>query len=174
MSLGLKLYYMRTRAKKVTQTQMAKDLEIRQATISNIEQGISQPSLPLLKTLCRYFDVTPTYLLDEEGPVRPGPAERWTNRHGLISSGHYVEVPANTVHKLTPNTCLVALLPSTPIYDEEAMQQRVNGTTEDLVGAYRIEQTRRRSEAEQLRHELDSERRASRLRRRGLKHEAES
>jgi len=168
MSLGLKLYYLRTRVKKVTQTVMAKDLKIRQATISNIEQGLSQPSLPLLRAFCRYFDVTPTYLLDEDGSLVTGPAVRWSGRHGLVGAGQYVEVPKKALLELPESaSCLVALLPGTPVYDEEAARARARGSRTDLTDAYKLEVARRRSETEELRRELESERRASRMRRRG-------
>lgn len=174
MSLGLKLYYLRTRVKKITQTVMAKDLGIRQATISNIEQGLSQPSLPLLRQLCEYFDVTPTYLLDDDGGLEAGEADKWSNRHGLATSGQYLEVPESALHELeskSPNgkNYLIALLPGTPVYDEEAAKTRARHGSGDLIEAYRVELAKRRRTAKALRAQLDAERHASRLRRRGAK-----
>lgn len=168
MSLGLKLYYLRTRVKKVTQTTMAKDLRIRQATISNIEQGLSQPSLPLLRAFCRYFDVTPTYLLDEEGRIELGPSERWSHRHGLATTGQFLEVQANALQRLgNTDGYLVALLPGTPIYDEEAARKRATADESELRQAYREELDARREREAELRRELEGERYASRMRRRG-------
>lgn len=168
MSLGLKLYFLRTRVKKVTQTTMAKDLRIRQATISNIEQGLSQPSLPLLRAFCRYFDVTPTYLLDEEGSIEISPAERWSQRRGLATSGQFLEVRPNALQKLDgSSTYLVALLPGTPIYDEEAARKRATGDATEVQQAYASEVASRREREVELRRELEGERYASRMRRRG-------
>lgn len=171
MSLGLKLYYLRTRIKKVTQTTMAKDLRIRQATISNIEQGLSQPSLPLLRAFCRYFDVTPTYLLDDEGGIELGPSQRWSHRQGLATTGHFLEVRANALQKLDNSaTFLVALLPGTPIYDEDAARKRASASELELQQAYANEVDTRREREVALRRELEGERFASRMRRRGASH----
>lgn len=168
MSLGLKLYYLRTRVKKVTQTTMSKDLRIRQATISNIEQGLSQPSLPLLRALCRYFDVTPTYLLDEEGAIELGPAERWSHRHGLASAGNFLEVRKNAVQAIDDaESFLVAMLPGTPVYDEDAARKRLTSSSLELQNAFQSELDARLERETKLRRELEGERRASRMRRRG-------
>lgn len=168
MSLGLKLYYLRTRIREVTQTKMARDLGIRQATISNIEQGLSQPSLPLLQSLCTYFDVTPTYLLDPDGPLELTPADRWSNRHGLATTGQYLEARENQVQRLGGGSFLIALVAGTAVYDAEAARARASGTS-DLAEALRIESAKRRRAARVLRDELNAERHASRLRRRGAR-----
>lgn len=168
MSLGLKLYYLRTRVKKVTQTTMAKDLRIRQATISNIEQGLSQPSLPLLRAFCRYFDVTPTYLIDEEGGIELGPSERWSHRHGLATAGQFLEVRANALQELDgTGSYLVAMLPGTPVYDEDAARKRATSGATELQQAYEKELAERSTREADLRRELEGERYTSRMRRRG-------
>jgi transcriptional regulator with XRE-family HTH domain len=166
-SLGLKLYYLRTRRKQVTQMAMAKELGIRQATISNLEQDISQPSLPLLRVLCGYFDVSPSYLLDDEGPLDPSPTERWSKRHELVSVGQYLEVGANAIHELPDGNRLVAILPGLPVYDEEAAKQRAKGDP-SLADAHTLQIERKRRQEQELRQQLENERRASRLRRRGV------
>ncbi|MFQ5506217.1 MAG: helix-turn-helix domain-containing protein [Planctomycetota bacterium] len=168
MSIGLKLYYLRSRVKKTTQTIMSKDLKIRQATISNIEQDLSLPSVPLLKTLCQYFDVTPTFLLDDEGPLQPRETDRWSTRHGRVSVGQYLEVPENAIHKLE-DSYLVAMLPGTTVYDEEAARSRASGSEQSqLEQANALEMARRKQEEIALRRELQVERQTSRLRRRGV------
>ena len=169
MSLGLKLYYLRTRVKKVTQTVMARELKIRQATISNVEQGLSQPSLPLLRTLSEYFDVTPTYLLDEDGPIELTATDRWSNRRGLATAGQFLEVPKSAIHELDGDSSLVAMLPGTPVYDEAAARARATRNEADLAQAHRGEIARRTEMERELRSELETERYASRLRRRGGK-----
>jgi DNA-binding XRE family transcriptional regulator len=173
MSPGLKLYYLRTRVKKVTQTVMAKELGVRQATISNIEQGLSQPSLPLLRELCRYFDVTPTYLLDDEGPLEVGAADRWSSRRGLITTGLYLEVPVADVRQLD-GSVLVAVRPGQAIFDEEAANARLRGGRGSLEETLRGEQARHRLQQKELQRALDAERQASRLRRRGHKESSRS
>ncbi len=166
-SLGLKLYYQRTRVKKATQMIMAKELGIRQATISNLEQDISQPSLPLLRVLCEYFDITPTYLLDPELPLDAGPGELWSNRQTLIGTGQYLEVTEKAIHGLKDGQQLVAILPGTVVYDEEAARMRANGH-DDLAAKNKHEINARRRREEDLRKELENERHASRMRRRGI------
>jgi DNA-binding XRE family transcriptional regulator len=72
--LHLKLFYLRTRLKREAQGVTAKILGVRPATMSHLEQGRSLPTLPMLLALCKHYDVTPTYLLDDERPIdlRPG------------------------------------------------------------------------------------------------------
>ncbi len=83
----LKLYYLRTREKKMTQKKVATKLEIRQATLSNLEQGSSMPSLDILLKLCEFYNVTPTWLLDEKAPLVPTPNDRWTAREKVRGKG---------------------------------------------------------------------------------------
>ncbi len=166
-SLGLKLYYLRTRVRSVTQMVMARELGIRQATISNLEQDISQPSLPLLRVLCEYFDVTPTYLLDAELPLQLSEGDRWSKRQGLITTGQYLEVEEKALHEIGEGRRLVALLPGTIVYDEDAAKLRAAGKNE-LADAQRIELGRRLRREAALKDELEQERTASRLRRRGI------
>jgi len=169
MTLGLKLYYLRTREKKVTQSTLARELSIRQATISNLEQDMSKPGLDLLLSLCRYFDVTPTWLLDDETHFEPQASDRWSNRRGLTTAGQYLEVEERALHPLQGNKFLVALLPGTSIYDESAARLRAQSGDEsklrELVDLDR--QTREKAQAS-LRKELEAERITKRLRRRGL------
>jgi len=167
MSLGLKLYYLRTRERQITQATMARELRVRQATISNLEQDISRPSLELLLALCRYFDVTPTWLLDDEGPLEPQASDRWSNRNGLTTTGQYLEVEARALHPLPGERFLVAMLPGTPILDEEAARIRATDG-EDLESKLEVEQQRRRRQNRELRRELERERTTKRLRRRGV------
>ena len=166
-SLGLKLYFLRTRRKQVTQMAMAKELGIRQATISNLEQDISQPSLPLLRVLCGYFDVSPSYLLDDEGPLEPSPTERWSRRHQLVAVGQYLELGSNAIHELADGKRLVAILPGIPVYDEEAAKQRAAGDP-SIADAHTLQNERKRRQEAELRQQLENERQASRMRRRGV------
>ena len=83
----LKLYYLRTREKKMTQKKVATQLEIRQATLSNLEQGSSMPSLDILLKLCEFYNVTPTWLLDDKAPLVPTPNDRWTARDKVRGKG---------------------------------------------------------------------------------------
>lgn len=169
MTLGLKLYYLRTREKKVTQSTLARELSIRQATISNLEQDMSKPGLDLLLSLCRYFDVTPTWLLDDDAHFEPQASDRWSNRRGLTTAGQYLEVEERALHPLQGNKFLVALLPGTSIYDESAARLRAQSGDEsklrELVDLDR--QTRQKAQVT-LRKELEAERITKRLRRRGL------
>ncbi|MCL2862406.1 MAG: helix-turn-helix transcriptional regulator [Firmicutes bacterium] len=47
----------------VSQEQLAKAIGIRQQTISQYENGITQPDIQTIKKLCDFFDVTSDYLL---------------------------------------------------------------------------------------------------------------
>jgi transcriptional regulator with XRE-family HTH domain len=169
MTLGLKLYYLRTREKKVTQSTLARELSIRQATISNLEQDMSKPGLDLLVSLCRYFDVTPTWLLDDKTHFEPQLSDRWSNRRGLTTAGQYLEIEERALHPLQGSKFLVALLPGTLIYDESAARLRAQSGDEaalrELVDLDR--QTREKAQVV-LRKELEAERITKRLRRRGL------
>jgi len=168
VSIGLKLYYLRSRSKQVTQTVMAKELGIRQATISNIEQDLSTPSLGLLLTLCKYFDVTPTFVLDDDGPLEPRPSDHWSNRHGLVTTGEYVEVPQSAVQNLG-SSYLITLEPGTLILDEDAARARASGMSETQIAELSaIEKSKNQTKRNDLRRQLELERQASRLRRRGM------
>lgn len=87
----LKLYFLRTREKKMTQKKVATELAIRQATLSNLEQGSSMPSLDILMKLCEFYNVTPTWLLDDGAPLCPTANDRWTVRakvRGKVPRAH--------------------------------------------------------------------------------------
>lgn len=49
--------------KNVTQKMVAKSLGITLSAYSNYEQGIREPSIEILKKICRYYDVSADYLL---------------------------------------------------------------------------------------------------------------
>ncbi len=165
---GLKLFYLRTRVRKISQTAMARELQVRQATISNIEQGVVVPGLPFVLKLCRYFDVTADYFLNDEIPIQPGPAQRLANVKGLVAPGQYLEVEEAALHRLPQGTWLVAVLPGTPAYDEDAARRRTIDAGEDLIEAWRRELARSAREEKALSAELERERQLSRLRRRGI------
>ena len=85
--LHLKLFYLRTRYKREPQGVTAKTLGVRPATMSHLEQGRSLPTLPMLEALSRHYDVTPTYLLDDERPIEPQSRDRWSERNSVIGRG---------------------------------------------------------------------------------------
>ena len=122
--IGLKIFYLRTRVRQLSQQKMADAIGIRQATLSNIEQGISQPTTPLLLELCKYFDVTPTYLVDDARGVQPLPSERWSQRNALVAVGMWIEAPRVDVVDLGDGNVLCPLLPKEAFYDEEAKAER--------------------------------------------------
>ena len=122
--IGLKLFYLRTRVRKISQQELADTIGVRQATLSNIERGTSLPTCPLLLELSRFFDVTPTFLLDDERGVRPHASERWSQRDALVTTGMWVEVPIDQIVKLDANKAVCPLLPSESFYDDEAKQRR--------------------------------------------------
>lgn len=60
MSEKLKLL---RRQKNVTQKEVAAAIGITLSAYSNYEQGIREPSLQILISICKYFDVSSDYLL---------------------------------------------------------------------------------------------------------------
>ena len=118
--LGLKLFYLRTRERGLSQQEVADRLGVRQATLSQIERGRALPSCTLLGELCRFFDVTPTYFLDAERGVIPLPTERWTLRNALVSVGMWVEVDRENLVVGEDGRLLVPLVEGGGFYDEAA------------------------------------------------------
>lgn len=134
-ALNLKLFYLRTREKGLSQQAVAAALDVRQATISHLERGQSSPTAGLLVSLCRFFDVTPTWLLDEERDIPPLPAERWQLRNGLLTVGMWIEAPAKAVVRLRRGKVLCPLLPDAPFFDDEAAQIRRSEKGERAIRA---------------------------------------
>ena len=122
--LGLKIFYLRTRERALSQQAVADAMGVRQATLSNIEQGVSLPSTPLLLELCKFYDVTPTFLIDEARGVVPLPTERWRLRDGLVTVGMWVEVSQNDVVELADGKFLCPLQSGESFYDDEAREAR--------------------------------------------------
>ncbi|MHC5062503.1 MAG: helix-turn-helix domain-containing protein [Planctomycetota bacterium] len=127
--LGLKLFYLRTRERKLSQQGVADRLGVRQATLSQIERGKVLPSCALLGELCRFFDVTPTFLLDEERGVLPLPTERWALRNALVSVGMWVEVDPETLVEGREGRKLAPMLEGGEFFDEAAADvlRKANG-----------------------------------------------
>lgn len=122
--LGLKLLHLRTRVRRVSQQQLAEDLRVRQATLSHVERGHTLPALPLLLRFCEYFDVTPTWLLDDERGLEIGPADRWSLRQGLVTTGMSVECTPEDVDELPGGRLLLRLGEGMAYYDDEAAALR--------------------------------------------------
>lgn len=49
--------------KKLSQQEVANQLNITRACLANYEQGIREPSLTLLKLLCDFYDVSADYII---------------------------------------------------------------------------------------------------------------
>ena len=107
--LHLKLFYLRTRLKREAQGVTAKILGVRPATMSHLEQGRSLPTLPMLLALCKHYDVTPTYLLDDERPIDPTGRDRWSERDGVVARGNWLEVPEGAMVTTHDGVRLVAV-----------------------------------------------------------------
>lgn len=123
--LHLKLFYLRTRLKREAQGVTAKTLGVRPATMSHLEQGRSQPTLPMLLALCKHYDVTPTYLLDDERPIDPGSRDRWSERANVIARGDWMEVPEGAMVTTHDGVRLVAVQAGARYYDSSAQAQRM-------------------------------------------------
>lgn len=122
--IGLKLYFLRTRERQLSQQQAADGLGVRQATLSHLEQGLSQPNFDLLGRLCRFYDVTPTFLIDEARSIRPRPTERWTTRDALVTVGMWIETPIAAIEDVGSENALCPLAPRQRFYDAEAADIR--------------------------------------------------
>lgn len=129
-----KLFYLRTREREISQARLAHDLGIRQATVSCLEQGLSQPTGPLIVELSKYFDVTPTYLLDDDRGVIPMRTDRWSMRNALVTAGMWVEAPSQALVPLPQGKTLCPLLPGEGFYDDEAKQIREALQGDEVTG----------------------------------------
>lgn len=152
--LGLKLFYLRTRVHEVSQQELADTLGVRQATLSNIERGSALPTLPLLHELCRYFDVTPTFLMDEARGVEPRATERWSARDGLVTSGMWVEVSKDETIVADDEMLLCPLTANARFYDDEARERRQSANAQKQIKAL-LARRRRRENA--LKKDLQDE-----------------
>src|SRR5690606_11541522 len=85
----------------------------------------SLPTLPMLMALSRHYDVTPTYLLDDERPIEPQPRDRWTERNNLIARGHWLEVPDGAAIRTNDNVLLCPVMTGTRFYDSTAQAERI-------------------------------------------------
>ncbi|MBX3462116.1 MAG: helix-turn-helix transcriptional regulator [Planctomycetes bacterium] len=137
--LHLKLFYLRTRLKREAQGVTAKILGVRPATMSHLEQGRSLPTLPMLLALCTHYDVTPSYLLDDERPIDPGIRDRWSERGNVVGRGSWLEVPEGAMVTTHDGVRLVAVQPGARHYDAAAQAQRM--TCPNAAAARQLEQT---------------------------------
>ncbi|MCA8943873.1 MAG: helix-turn-helix transcriptional regulator [Planctomycetes bacterium] len=133
--LHLKLFYLRTRFKREPQGVTAKKLGVRPATMSHLEQGRSLPTLPMLDALCRHYDVTPTYLLDDSRPIEPQVRDRWSEREAQISRGDWLEVPDGAALKTADGTLLCPVMGGARFYGSNDHAQRMLCQTSDDASA---------------------------------------
>ncbi len=120
VNLGLKIFYLRTRERRLSQQAVADALGIRQATLSHVERGTSLPSAALMVELCRFYDVTPTYLLDADRGVIPRPTERWSSRDALVTTGMWIEARSEDLRPGADGTVLCPCRPGQRFFDDEA------------------------------------------------------
>ncbi len=123
--LHFKLFYLRTRYKREPQGVTAKILGVRPATMSHLEQGRSLPTLPMLLALCRHYDVTPSYLLDDDCPIEPTVRHRWSERNATVCRGNWLEVPDGAAVKTTDGMLLCPVMNGARFYDSSAQAQRM-------------------------------------------------
>ncbi|MCC7062347.1 MAG: helix-turn-helix transcriptional regulator [Planctomycetes bacterium] len=150
--LHLKLFYLRTRVKREAQGITAKTLGVRPATMSHLEQGRSLPTLPMLLALCKHYDVTPTYLLDDDRPIDPQSRDRWTEKDNVVSRGNWLEVAEGAMVTTHDGARLVAVQPGARYYDASAQAQRMTCTS---AGAAKELEVSLHSAGKQRDHELE-------------------
>ena len=63
--IAVKLKKIRTEM-NIKQSEVAKAVGITANAYSNYEQGIREPSLDMIRKLCKFFNITSDYLLDLE------------------------------------------------------------------------------------------------------------
>jgi transcriptional regulator with XRE-family HTH domain len=151
--LHLKLFYLRTRLKREAQGVTARTLGVRPATMSHLEQGRSTPTLPLLLALCQHYDVTPTYLLDDERPIEPSARDRWAERNSVIARGSWLEVPDGTWVTTNDGVRLCPVMNGARFYDPSAQALRM--TCNNANAAKDLEQSLKES-GRQRDHDLES------------------
>ncbi len=161
--LHLKLFYLRTRFKREPQGVTAQTLGVRPATMSHLEQGRSLPTLPMLEALCKHYDVTPTYLLDDERPIEPQPRDSWSERNSVICRGDWLEVPDGAAIKTSDGVWLCPVMGGARFYDSTAQAQRMLCQNKDEAGdlentLVQSEQSRDTALEELLRKELLAQR----------------
>lgn len=161
--LHLKLFYLRTRFKREPQGVTAKTLGVRPATMSHLEQGRSLPTLQMLDALCRHYDVTPTYLLDDDRPIEPQPRDRWAERNAVIGRGDWLEVPEGAAIKTSDGLLLCPVMNGARFYNSSEQAQRMLCRTTDEAVALSerlggAEQEADRGLEDLLRRELMSQR----------------
>ncbi len=161
--LHLKLFYLRTRFTRDPQGVTAKTLGVRPATMSHLEQGRSLPTLPMLMALCKHYDVTPSYLLDDDRPLDPQPRDRLSESQSFPCRGDWLEVPEGAAIKTADGLLLCPVMAGTRHYDSTAQAQRMLcRTTEDAAKLLRslrdAERDRDRDLEEMLRRELVGQR----------------
>ncbi|MEM7200197.1 MAG: helix-turn-helix transcriptional regulator [Planctomycetota bacterium] len=165
--LHLKLFYLRTRYKREPQGITAKTLGVRPATMSHLEQGRSLPTLPMLMALCKHYDVTPTYLLDDERPIEPRSRDRLNESQGNLSRGDWFEVPDGAAVKAADGMWLCPVMSGTRGFDSTAQAQRMLCRTREEAerlskNLLETEQARDRDLESQLRRELLGQRKPRR------------
>jgi hypothetical protein len=79
----------------------------------------------MLLALCKHYDVTPTYLLDDERPIEPQTRDRWTERGALISRGDWLECPDGAAIKTADGMWLAPVMAGARFYDSTAQAQRM-------------------------------------------------
>ncbi len=132
--LHLKLFYLRTRIKREAQGVTAKTLGVRPATMSHLEQGRSLPTLTMLLALCKHYDVTPTYLLDDDRPIEPQARDRWSERDAVIARGSWLEVADGATVTTNDGVRLVAVQPGARHYDANTQAERMTCTSTAAAG----------------------------------------
>ena len=107
--------------------------------MSHLEQGRSQPTLPMLLALCNHYDVTPTYLLDDSRSIDPTGRDRWTERDNVVARGDWMEVPEGAMVTTHDGVRLVAVQTGARYYDASAQAQRM--TCSSPIAAKELEGT---------------------------------
>lgn len=82
-SFGMILKTLR-RAAGLTQTELAKRLNISRSSVSNYENGEREPSIDILKVISAYFNVPVDYLLGKNESLEECPANNKTEDISLI------------------------------------------------------------------------------------------
>lgn len=154
--LALKLFYLRSRVKRISQREAAENLDVRQAMISQLERDRVKPSLALLRRICEFYDVSADYLLDEDRGLAVEAPDRWRDRNARVVAGMWIEVPRTSIIEIkASDQLLVPLLPGQAFYDEDAKEVRIRDAR--ATATLRKLSKQRQREAAQLEEQLETE-----------------
>lgn len=72
------------KSKKITQLELAKEMNVAKTTIASYEQGVSEPNIAMMTKLAKYFNVSPSYLMGWDS-IQPNSSGQTTLFDDMLS-----------------------------------------------------------------------------------------